>query len=1315
MIRILLSNARGSRSPLKRERIREAMRSANADVAIWTETHLNAQLSIPFANYFKATHSCLFSFGTSASCGIVLLWRANLEASFSLLQRDDDGRFLLVKVTLRDAPSFNIACVYAPNDDSERKDFFASLPWDLLSDSTILCGDFNCSTEPGDKVGGAKWRLSPSASFLRSATITHGMADPVVSLSKPQLATWMDSNRHIKSRIDRFYLSSNLSALLDDVDTRPHGVADHNEVVLQLNTSTIPRGPGYWKLNAMLLSDTIFVSELRSHIQFCIRDAPLGPGASCLDIVHSESTSLLQEEAFSQAYLRRFYLDRTDRRLKELEILVNSNPNDLKVWDEWLALHDTLGKEKLRLAEAARVRSRSCWKFSSERCTHSFMNLGKTRFQPNTIAHLSSTIPNDRRPAQEIAADFYEKLFQTRKCSFRKRRRLIKNIRSRLTQDAFDSLRQPLSLEEIQKAIALLPSNKSPGLDGLTAEFYKKFAPDLAPLLLATWNDSLLKGSLPESLRKGLISLLYKKGDKSDVANYRPITLMPTAYKIFSKALALRLAPLLPSLIGETQTGFISGRDIRTNVLGAKLGAEFASENFEHAGILFFDFEKAFDRLDRGFLWASMKKMNFPKEFIYSVQVLLNNSTAACIVNGHISRTFRVESGIRQGCCLSPLLFAIATEALRAASASHPRLQGFKIADQKLTTSLYADDTTGFVTTQSDIDTIMQLISLFEDGASMSLNRKKCRFLLLKGSLRPPLGISEVAEGESEPLLGGRLSHEIEDISSYSTIIAKMKSRIATWQRWNLSWYGRALIANVAILPLLWYFSSISATPDSVIQEVRSLIDQFIFNRTPCRISRADSVLPVTCGGIAAPHIEGYLLALKARWICMYLRNPFSLWARFFRWKIDRICFSLGISQPFSAALPASVKQFGLVGEALYAWSSIRKHPDHRVCSADLADSFPITANNSIPMQQKIRNRLAKAGIFELQDLLSDSGGWLTVDDIRSQYHIRLPPATLRSIQLAVPNRFIIAATTGHTKVSPGDWFELRCDATVTPHYLRVSSRSRSIINVQRFNIQEDGSLLPSPLDSHPLLLSDLERQYRKVFVVTMDGKNCLIGDLYQKSIILSKSDTNVEAPCLIDLDFRSLRALFLPPHRFSTPRVTLPAFDYERSYKWLASTIFDLPFRAFCLRLVHRKIPFRPEVPCYLCSKPCLSLDHVLRDCDVVDVFMEFFTQKCSQWFPNLPLHWDIPILFDVPLADYWNIASLCAKSAIYSQYWSIAFDNSSSTLSYLAIIRRWLKKLREFLLAVSLKGIKSRSRWNLNGLWILADGTLNMESLSL
>uniref|UniRef100_A0A3Q1FHB9 Reverse transcriptase domain-containing protein n=1 Tax=Acanthochromis polyacanthus TaxID=80966 RepID=A0A3Q1FHB9_9TELE len=95
---------------------------------------------------------------------------------------------------------------------------------------------------------------------------------------------------------------------------------------------------------------------------------------------------------------------------------------------------------------------------------------------------------------------------------------------------------------EVEAAIGGLGRNKSPGSDGITADFYISFRDLLAPVLLSLYQSMEEQRLTPGTLMLGLVSLVYKqRGDRSCLKNYRPISLLNTDYKILAKILANRL------------------------------------------------------------------------------------------------------------------------------------------------------------------------------------------------------------------------------------------------------------------------------------------------------------------------------------------------------------------------------------------------------------------------------------------------------------------------------------------------------------------------------------------------------------------------------------------------------------------------------------------------------------------------------------------------------------------------------------------------------------------------------------------------------
>ena len=117
----------------------------------------------------------------------------------------------------------------------------------------------------------------------------------------------------------------------------------------------------------------------------------------------------------------------------------------------------------------------------------------------------------------------------------------------KLSQEQKTDCDKDLTIEELFRTLKSFKKNKSPGLDGITAEFYIWFWGEIKQKLFTVYNDTITSGILPLSLRSGVITLLEKKGkDRLDIANWRPITLLGIDYKLLTKTLGERLKLVLP-------------------------------------------------------------------------------------------------------------------------------------------------------------------------------------------------------------------------------------------------------------------------------------------------------------------------------------------------------------------------------------------------------------------------------------------------------------------------------------------------------------------------------------------------------------------------------------------------------------------------------------------------------------------------------------------------------------------------------------------------------------------------------------------------
>ena len=174
-----------------------------------------------------------------------------------------------------------------------------------------------------------------------------------------------------------------------------------------------------------------------------------------------------------------------------------------------------------------------------------------------------------------------------------------------------------------------MENRKSPGMHGIPIDFYKEFLETIILDLLKTFNETLFTNKkTPKTWNQAIIMLIPKKGNIKLLKYWRLISLLCVDYKIFTKILANGLRHILPQIILDEQNCSIPNN---------------------HLYLLQIDQEKAFDKVDRNFLYKTLEKIGISPILINFLKILYKQNTSMIINNGCLSPQVSLQRGLRQG------------------------------------------------------------------------------------------------------------------------------------------------------------------------------------------------------------------------------------------------------------------------------------------------------------------------------------------------------------------------------------------------------------------------------------------------------------------------------------------------------------------------------------------------------------------------------------------------------------------------------------------------------------------------------------------
>ena len=215
--------------------------------------------------------------------------------------------------------------------------------------------------------------------------------------------------------------------------------------------------------------------------------------------------------------------------------------------------------------------------------------------------------------------------------------------------------------EMVLKKINKLDTAKTPGPDGIHPRVLKEIASSIAPALTILYNNSLKSHCVPDDWRSAIICALFKKGNKTDPGNYRPVSLTCIICKILESIIYDHIVKHMieNNLFSNNQYGFISKRSAALQLLNV---LEIWSNILDDDGIIDninMDFQKAFDTVPHKRLLGKLHSHGIIGNVLQWVEAFLNNRKQKVVVNGQSSEWTAITSGVPQGSVIAALLFTI--------------------------------------------------------------------------------------------------------------------------------------------------------------------------------------------------------------------------------------------------------------------------------------------------------------------------------------------------------------------------------------------------------------------------------------------------------------------------------------------------------------------------------------------------------------------------------------------------------------------------------------------------------------------------------
>jgi len=534
-------------------------------------------------------------------------------------------------------------------------------------------------------------------------------------------------------------------------------------------------------------------------------------------------------------------------------------------------------QEKLRIMAGVK------WRELGEKSTKFFLGMIKSAQATRSMENIKNSegkIVSSTKEILEVGEKYYRELYAKVEHTmsdndfFASCPTIDRNFKSKLDL--------PITIDEFQKTLKSC-TDSAPGLDGIPYCYYKVYGDILIPRILDSWNYSLTVGTLAPSHRQACISLLPKSGkDTTELKNWRPISLTACDLKVITKTISNRLKPALQECIFANQAAYVPGRDINFNNRLLLIAKRFARKYQKDYCSVSLDAQKAFDSVSHEYLKRVLIEYGFSESFISMFNTIYNRQEAVVQINGHLSKSFALERGVKQGDALSCSLFVLAMDPLLRNIQANQHIKGLQIPINQneaieIKVLAYADDVNIISKNSNSVRYIFKEYERLSMMSGLNLNAEKTEIFNFIDSRRITNTVQymkkryDLIRCDSVKVCGLTVCNDDkqEYLANVTSKIEQLKRNLQKWSHRSLSFNGRMIVAKTFGVSQIVYALQSYAINTKDLKVIEKAVYAFVNGRSnatgPESIARKLLKAPKSEGGINGIDIESFVQAICAR------------------------------------------------------------------------------------------------------------------------------------------------------------------------------------------------------------------------------------------------------------------------------------------------------------------------------------------------------------------------------------------------------------------------------------------------------------------